>query len=201
MLLFPRTVYCSAQYSKAVQFHSQGTHPTRSELSSLETHEPENMIARPQLTVNSPLVPEPECLQSPHRVPENHGNDSLLAHRTFTLICKPDPALCLLHSPCPCYSLHSKRELSHSPTHYRRVPSLLKTGTVFCILDRSLLESRAETFLFSAAYIPALYNLPPCLFSLAEHPSADLWPTPSFCGYHTLIYNSAASNSTSDEKV
>lgn len=97
MLLFPRTVYCSAQYFKAVQFYSQRTHPTHSELSSLETHEPENTIARPWLTVNSPLVPELECLQSPHRVPKNPENDSLLAHCTFTLICKPDPALCLLH--------------------------------------------------------------------------------------------------------
>lgn len=128
MLLFPRTVYCNAQYSEAAPLHIQTTRPTHSELTSLETHEPENTIARPWPTVDLPsLAPSTrtrERLQRPNIFSKIHENNSALSTSHIYLICEP----IALRSLDATVLVILRATLT--PTHSQRVPSLLEQAQI-----------------------------------------------------------------------
>lgn len=83
---------CPAQHSKS--------HPTHSELTRLEIHEPENTLARPWPTVDSPSsalsTRAVDCLQRPNTLYKSHESNSPLRTSNNCPIFKSGPAFCLL---------------------------------------------------------------------------------------------------------
>lgn len=145
---------CPAPHSNEI------THPTPSELSSLETHEPENLIAWPWPTVDVPL--------------SALNTRTLFSMPKYTLIKivtnnSPLSTSYIYLPACwcnTCYSLKLER------THSLSDGSLaFGTGTHFNNSDRSLLKSRVKTYLSSAA------NYPHLLTVLYNHRSCPLIPS------------------------
>lgn len=112
-----------------------------SELSRLETHEPENTIVRPRPTVRFAFIgSEPKHSRASTKPKYflkkiNNENDSPRAQRTFIWSVNLDPTRCCFLDSQSLLLSKLKREIEprfDSPTHSMRVPpSLLETDTDF----------------------------------------------------------------------
>lgn len=181
MLLFLSTVYWNSRHYERPT--SSATRPAHSQLGSLETHDPEKMIARPWPTVDLPAVLELHCLQSQHKKSTQkmlYGLPRSVSN-SFTLMLEPDSGF-----SGSSFLSSTGKKMSQTPTHFQRQHSLLEMGNDFYAFQTARYECQ-EFRPFSVALSAKRKHIKPCLLTPLELPllicdlCALLW---KWCHHH-----------------